>query len=285
MRGAASRWSCGRSGRGGRRRGGWTRISWARRRCRRARRFEPTAGGSQRRYTGTPQGALDRRATPPHAAHRCSRSACCSPPCSPPASGCGPVGFPASELSSGATFAAHQVHNGFRIDRLQGGGTGVVESARWITWPGSPQFRVRAEDVPLGDLWLIAPAHVEVRERSVPGTVGDVEPAWDDGAIRLTLRPASGAPLRSGLFKRIGGILDANNRRVGWWEVYIAEPFEPRLFEGVVPQGVAGHGSRRDSRPQLRDRLDRGPHPGRLSWDIERPSRRAIGGWTVTPKH
>src|SRR6266849_6812437 len=149
--------------------------------------------------------------------------------------GCGPVGFPASELSSGATFAAHQVHNGFRIDRLQGGGTGVVESARWITWPGSPQFRVRAEDVPLGDLWLIAPAHVEVRERSVPGTVGDVEPAWDDGAIRLTLRPASGAPLRSGLFKRIGGILDANNRRVGWWEVHIAEPFEPRLFEGVVP--------------------------------------------------
>jgi hypothetical protein len=119
--------------------------------------------------------------------------------------GCGPVEFPASELSSGATFAAHQVHNGFRIDRLQGGGTGVVESARWINWPGSPQFRVRAEEAPLGDLWLIAPAHVEVRERSVPRTVGDVEPAWDDGAIRLTLRPASGALLRSGLFQRIGG--------------------------------------------------------------------------------
>src|SRR5207245_11170271 len=35
-----------------------------------------------------------------------------------------------SELDPGATFAAHQVHNGFRIDRLQGGGAGVVESAR-----------------------------------------------------------------------------------------------------------------------------------------------------------
>lgn len=172
--------------------------------------------------------------------------------------GCGPVGFPASEPSAGATFAAHQVHNGFRIDRLPGGGTGVVESARWINWPGSPQFRVRAEEAPLGDLWLIAPAHVEVRERGVPRPTGEVEPAWDDGAIRLTLRPASGAPLRSGLFQRIGGsgysvlsrnaqtlldvhgtyradILDANNRRVGWWEVHIAEPFEPRLFEGVVP--------------------------------------------------
>ena len=90
------------------------------------------------------------------------------------------------------------------------------------------------------------------------GPVEDVEPAWDDGAIRLTLRPASGVPLRSGLFKRIGGsgysvlsrnaqtlldvhgtyradILDANNRHVGWWGVHIAEPFEPRLFEGVVP--------------------------------------------------
>ena len=166
--------------------------------------------------------------------------------------GCGPVVLPASELDPGATFAARQVHNGFRIDRLQGWGTGVVESARWINWPGSPQFRVRAEEAPLGDLWLIAPAHVEVREGGAPRTAGDVEPAWDDGAIRLTLRPASGVPLRSGLFERIGGsgysvlsrnaqtlldvhgtyradILDANNRRVGWWEVHIAEPFEPSL--------------------------------------------------------
>ena len=101
--------------------------------------------------------------------------------------GCGPVTFPASELSSGATFAAHQVHNGFRIDRLQGGGTGVVESARWINGPGSPQFRVRAEEVTLGDLWLITPAHVEVRESGAPRTVGDIEPAWDDGAIRLSI--------------------------------------------------------------------------------------------------
>jgi len=173
--------------------------------------------------------------------------------------GCRPVGFAASEPSTGVTFAAHQVHNGFLIDRLQGGGTGVVESARWINWSSSPQFRVRAEEATLGDLWLIAPAHVEVRESGVPRPAGDVEPTWDDGAIRLTLRPATGGPLRSGLFNRIGGgsgysvlsrnaqtlldvhgtyraeILDADNRRVGWWAVHIAEPFEPRLFEGVVP--------------------------------------------------
>jgi len=174
--------------------------------------------------------------------------------------GCGPVVVPASNLSSGATFAAHQVHNGFVIDRLQGGGSGVVESARWMNWPGSPQFRVRAEKATLGDLWLISPAHVEVQESAVPRRAGDVEPSWNDGAIRLTLRPATGGPLRSSVFTRIGGgsgysvlsrnaqtlldvrgtyraeILDASNRRVGWWEVHIAEPFEPRLFEGTVPE-------------------------------------------------
>src|SRR5438046_2287629 len=95
--------------------------------------------------------------------------------------GCGPVALPASELDPGATFAAHQVHNGFFIDRLRGGGTGIVEPARWISWPGSPQFRVRTEAATLGDLWLIAPARVEVRESAPPRTAGNVEPAWDNG--------------------------------------------------------------------------------------------------------
>ena len=174
-------------------------------------------------------------------------------------SGCGPVRIPASELSSSATFAAHQVHNGFFIDRLPDGGSGVVESARWINRPGSPQFRVRAERATLGELWLIAPAHVEVYESGVPHPA-KVEPSWDDGAIRLTLRLATAGPLRSSVFTRIGGgsgysvlsrnaqtlldvrgtyraeILDASNRRVGWFEVHVAEPFEPRLFEVVVPE-------------------------------------------------
>src|SRR2546428_11666727 len=153
--------------------------------------------------------------------------------------GCGPVALPASELDPGATFAAHQVHNGFFIDRLRGGGTGIVEPARWISWPGSPQFRVRTEAATLGDLWLIAPARVEDRESAPARTAGNVEPAWDNGAIRLTLRPATGGLLRSGLFERIGGrgssvpirnpqtpadapgtypaeILDPRDSRAGW---------------------------------------------------------------------
>jgi hypothetical protein len=170
--------------------------------------------------------------------------------------GNGPARFSAPELDPEATFAAHQVHNGFRIDRLQGGSIAVVEPA-WWSW-GSPKFRVRAADeTTLGDLWLTATAHVVVRGSSTPRE-GDVEPTWDDGAIRLTLRPRTGAPVRCGIFKRVGGsgysvlsrnaqtlldvqgtyraaVTDASDHPVGWWQVYIAEPFQPRLFEGVVP--------------------------------------------------
>src|SRR5437762_1623466 len=87
--------------------------------------------------------------------------------------GCGPVALPASELDPGATFAAHQVHNGFFIERIGGSGYSVLSRN--------------------------AQTLLDVR-----------------GTYRAE-------------------ILDANDRRVGWWGVHIAEPFEPRLFEGVVP--------------------------------------------------
>jgi hypothetical protein len=171
------------------------------------------------------------------------------------ASGCGPVRLPATEVDRDATFAAHRVHDGFLIDRLQDGGSGVIEPARWVNW--HERFRVRSQDATLGDLRLTAPARVEVRESGATHTDA-VEPAWEDGAIRLTLRRTTGAPLRLGPFERIGGsgysvlsrnaptlldvqgtyratILDADGHPVGWWQVHIAEPYQPRLFEGAVP--------------------------------------------------
>src|SRR5262249_19929891 len=125
---------------------------------------------------------------------------------------CGRVALPtsgansqaASELNPQATFAAHQVHAGFVLDRLQGGGTGVVEQANIIDWTGTPEFRVRTAAGEVGDLWLTAPASVKVRETGVHET-GDVAPAWDNGAVRFTLHPVTGAPLRFGPFERIGG--------------------------------------------------------------------------------
>ena len=164
----------------------------------------------------------------------------------------------ASELNPQATFAAHQVHAGFVLDRLQPDATGIVEQANVINWDLVPEFRVRTGAGDLGDLWLTAPASVTVRERGVP-EAGQVAPAWDNGAIRLTLHPATGAPLRFGPFERIDGgagysvlsrnaqtlldvegiyrstVFDAHDQPIGWWEVKIVEPFRPHVFAGVVP--------------------------------------------------
>jgi len=163
----------------------------------------------------------------------------------------------ASELDPQATFAAHQVHAGFVLDRLQPDATGVVEQAHVINWV--PEFRVRTGGGDVGHLRLTAPASVRVREVGVK-EAGDVAPAWDNGAIRFTLRPAAGPPLRFGLFERIGGgagysvlsrnmltlldvqgiyratVFDVHDQPVGWWEVNVVEPFRPRVFAGALPR-------------------------------------------------
>jgi hypothetical protein len=167
--------------------------------------------------------------------------------------GCAPVQIPATEVDRDATFAAHRVHDGFLIDRLQDGGSGVIEPAQLLNWQG--EFRVRSQDATLGDLRITAPASVEVREG---GAAHDIQPAWDDGAIRLTLNRTTGAPLHVGPFERINGsgysvlsrnaptlldvrgtyraaVVDADGHPVGWWQVNVSEPYEPRLFQGAAP--------------------------------------------------
>jgi hypothetical protein len=162
----------------------------------------------------------------------------------------------ASELDPRATFAAHQVHAGFVLDRLQPDATGVVEQAHVINWV--PEFRVRTAGSDVGHLRLTAPASVTVRESGVR-EAGQVAPAWDNGAIRFMLRPATGAPLRFGPFERIDGgagysvlsrnaltlldvegtyratVFDEHDQPVGWWEVEVVEPFRPRVFSGSLP--------------------------------------------------
>src|SRR5262245_59427112 len=164
----------------------------------------------------------------------------------------------ASALNPPATFAAQQVHAGFGLDRVRGNATGVVEQANVIAWNGIPKFRVRTGAGTVGDLWLTAPASVTVREAGVlqPGAIA---PTWDNGAVRFMLRPATGAPLRSGPFERIGGgagysvlsrnartlldvqgtyratVFDEHDQPVGWLEVDVVEPFRPHVFAGVVP--------------------------------------------------
>jgi hypothetical protein len=173
-------------------------------------------------------------------------------------SGCGPTVLPASELDPQATFAAHQVHEGFLLDRVAGGDTGIVEPSMWINVEGIPRFRVRTTQGPQGTLRLTSPARVVIHDAGAR-PAGDVVPSWDAGALHLTLQPAAGPPLRLGPFERIDGdsgystltrnaqtsldvqgtyraaMGDAHDPKLGWLQVRIVESYGARLFQGVLP--------------------------------------------------
>jgi hypothetical protein len=46
-------------------------------------------------------------------------------------------------LDPQVTFAAHQVHEGFLLDRLPDDDMGIVEAATWINLSATPRFSVR----------------------------------------------------------------------------------------------------------------------------------------------
>jgi hypothetical protein len=173
-----------------------------------------------------------------------------------------PAQFP---IDPGANFAAHQVHGGFVIDRMAGGGTADVVAPGWVRWPGEPDFVLRDGGRSVAGLWLVAPADVNVRDemsRSAPLS-GQVEPRWENQSIRLTLHPANGEPFETGLFERLssGGapnvlsrravttldtvglyraeIRDRGGRPVGWLRVRVSLVDDPaRIWEGLLPPGV-----------------------------------------------
>jgi len=160
------------------------------------------------------------------------------------------------------TFAAHAEHGGLAVDRLPGGGAGRVVAPGWLRWPGAPSFVLREDDRTLARLWLTAPARVEVRSAEAPES--EVEPSWDENALRLTLRPASGAPLRTDVFERTAPgtgppvlsraaqsvldvrgayravLRDTKGAPAGWLRVRVG-PYQeaPRIYDGVLPDGVS----------------------------------------------
>jgi hypothetical protein len=174
------------------------------------------------------------------------------------ATGCAPTTLPASELDPQATFAAHQVRDGFLLDRLPDSDTGIVEPSAWINLSGTPRFRVRTTRGTQGTLRLTSPARVVIHDAEAQ-PAAEVAPSWDSGAIHLALLPVAGPPLRLGPFERIGGdsgysvltrnalttldlqgvyrakIRDAHERQVGWLQVRIIESYGARLFQGVLP--------------------------------------------------
>jgi hypothetical protein len=178
------------------------------------------------------------------------------------ASGCAARPVP---VEPGVTFAAHLEHGGLAVDRLAGGGTGVLEPPGWFRRPGAPTWVLRDGGGTLAALWVTAPSRVDVRRtRGAAGPpVARVEPSWEDGAVRLALVPAGGAPLHSTIFARIGAgggtsvltraarttldvrgtfraeLEDADGAGVGWLQARIG-PYQaaPRLYDAVLPPEV-----------------------------------------------
>jgi hypothetical protein len=162
-------------------------------------------------------------------------------------------------LDPDATFAAHSTHGGLMIDRLDRAGIGRVE-VRGRGWNTPPRFVVRTADAVLGSAWLVAPATAVARDGTTAwaSTTVRVEPAWVDQAIRLTLRTED-ATLRTGAFERVDGgsgiralgrtaqtnldvrgtfratVVDTGGAEVGWVQVRVPSPDEPRVFQAALP--------------------------------------------------
>jgi hypothetical protein len=173
-------------------------------------------------------------------------------------------------IDPGLTFAMHIVHGGFVVDRIQNGKTGqngetgmLEPEGGWSAFT-NPEFDLHLDGAG-GERRLVGVGPVVVhRGTSDEGPVsGRVEPSWEDQAIRLTLRPASGPPLTSDIFTRIdngagmeeltrlaqdsldlrgsyqAALRDPEGRQVGWLRVHVS-PWSSSMAacEGVLPPTV-----------------------------------------------
>jgi hypothetical protein len=175
--------------------------------------------------------------------------------------GCSAMGLSPPEIDSRATFAAYRTSEGLTIARTEGGKTGTIDA---LGWSGLvPTYRVVVGGVSLGELRVPSTARVEVRSTDPPDrpSHGEIVPDWDDGAIRLAIRPGTGDTLRTRTFHRVAttagltvltrNMLSQADMRgtyrsdlrgpvdsvVGWLQVHIWEPSGQRVFEGAFPRG------------------------------------------------
>jgi hypothetical protein len=167
-------------------------------------------------------------------------------------------------IDSDATFAGHEEHGRIELDRTKGGAGGQLVPAGWLRAPGSPTFELRVENKPVTYFWLSG-GRVAARAESAsatPPTV-EVEPSFDAGAVKLTVRRGGGKPLHTDTFAREGGgtgpsvlsrnaqttldvrgsyratIRDEAEKPVGWMRVRIS-PYQPspRIYEAQLPADV-----------------------------------------------
>jgi len=184
-------------------------------------------------------------------------------------------------VDPGVTFTAHTEHGRLVVDHMQNGDTGTAQPEGGWSSLTNPQFDVHFNGAN-GDRRLVGTGPVVIhRGTSDEGPVsGRVEPSWDDQAIRLTLRPVNGPPLKTDVFSRrdeVAGmdeltraannsldmrgtyqatLRDPEGRDVGWLRIQVS----PRAnvmtnVEGVLPPTV-GEGMAVAAAETLRTEVD-----------------------------
>lgn len=167
--------------------------------------------------------------------------------------------------STEATLVAHPEHGRLVIDRLRGLGPAEVVAPGWPHWPGRP-FELQAGGRSVAVLRAIGPGEVQVDERNGHGArvAGRVEPRWEDGAIRLTLRTPDGQAFETGFFDHPSAsgspehlsrstadtildvrgtyravLRDPSGRPVGWLSIRVDPSGTPvRSYEGALPDVI-----------------------------------------------
>lgn len=162
------------------------------------------------------------------------------------------------------SFAAHGEHRGIVLDKLPDGQPAVLVTAWSPPFFGGPRLRLQRDGTVAAAIWLDG-AHAVVRTEDdrAAAPVGQVDAAWEAGAIRLTLKPVGNAWFRTGIFERIDGraapaalgqhaqtifdvrgvyraqLVDRSGAPAGWLRVRVS-PSDERFYDGVLPPGVSG---------------------------------------------
>lgn len=163
-------------------------------------------------------------------------------------------------VDAGITFAAHRAADGFVIDRTSAGATGRLEARGRLHQPDAPHLALVVGDAPPIGLWIVGRSRVFVRAgtSTLAPRAGEILSAWDEGAIRLTLYPASGPPLTTDTFRTRGPgparslartdgdpsgsyravLRDGAGVEVGWLRVELGTTSDARVYDAVLPAAV-----------------------------------------------
>lgn len=167
----------------------------------------------------------------------------------------------------GVTLAAHRDTDGFVIDRLPDGATGLLVPRGRFHADNAPDLTLKVRGEARAALWMIGASRVLVREgpSTTAPRVGEVLSTWDGRAIRLTLYGRDGGLLRTDVFVRADAgrgaptlardepdatdlagtyratVRDAHDAAVGWMRVQIGSTERGfRIYDAVFPNAVDG---------------------------------------------